>query len=129
HQFIGQLTDEIKNAVFGNVGSMVSFRVGVEDAEAIEPQFAPAFAASDLINLDNFNAYARLMSQGKTTSPFNFVINLPRTGDPAAARAVRQWSNATYGRDRAAVEQEVRTRLSQMPALSTAPPTEQGTGR
>ncbi|MBI3305292.1 type IV secretion system DNA-binding domain-containing protein [Candidatus Parcubacteria bacterium] len=129
HQFIKQLTDEIKNAVFGNVGSLVSFRVGVEDAESIEPQFAPAFAASDLINLDNFNAYARLMSQGKTTSPFNFVINLPRKGDPAAAHAVRQWSSSIYGRDRAAVEQEVRTRLSQMPALTTAPPTEQGTGR
>ena len=56
HQFIGQLKENIKQAVFGNVGSMMVFRVGMEDAEFLQKQFAPEFEANDIANLDNLNA-------------------------------------------------------------------------
>ena len=71
HQFIAQLTDKIKAAVFGNVGTMIMFRVGVEDAEFLKPQLAPLFNERDLINLDNHNAYVKLMFKGQTSRPFN----------------------------------------------------------
>lgn len=129
HQFIGQLTDEIKGSVFGNVGSLVSYRVGVEDAEFLEPQFAPVFAASDLINLDNFNAYARLMSGGKTTAPFNFMTYPPKKGNPVVAEQVKALSSTAYGRDRETVEAEVRTRLTRLPTVTQAMPTGEGTNR
>ena len=67
HQFIAQLTDKIKAAVFGNVGTMIMFRVGVEDAEFLKPQLAPLFNERDLINLDNHNAYVKLMFKGQTS--------------------------------------------------------------
>lgn len=129
HQFVGQLTEEIKGAVFGNVGSIVSYRVGVEDAEFLEPQFAPTFAKSDLINLDNFNAYARLMAAGKTTAPFNFMTYPPQKTNPTVGARVRERSRLTYGRSREEVEAEVRERLSHVPILANSAPTEMGTGK
>ncbi|MDP1629358.1 MAG: TraM recognition domain-containing protein, partial [bacterium] len=71
HQFIGQLTEKIKSAVFGNVGSMAVFRVGADDAEFLAKQFQPIFSVSDLINIDNYNAYVKLLIGGQTSSPFN----------------------------------------------------------
>ena len=72
HQFIKQLQENIRDSVFGNVGSMVAFRVGTGDAEFLKNQFEPVFNESDLINIDNFNAHAKLLINGKTTDPFNF---------------------------------------------------------
>ena len=63
HQFIAQLTDKIKDAVFGNVGSMLVFRVGVQDAEFLVKQFEPVFNQNDLMNIDNLNAYAKILDQ------------------------------------------------------------------
>src|SRR5258708_1128702 len=74
HQFIAQLTDNIKNAVFGNVGSMLVFRVGVQDAEFLVKQFEPVFNQNDLLNIDNLNAYAKLLIGGQSTRPFNMKI-------------------------------------------------------
>ena len=74
HQFIGQLEEEIKKAVFGNVGSKLTFRVGVEDAEFLEKEFLPVFNKYDLINIDNFNAYAKILINNETAKPFNIKI-------------------------------------------------------
>ena len=74
YQFIKQLQDDIKNAVFGNVGSILAFRVGAEDAEFLENQFAPQISKSDLINIDNFNANVKLLVHGKTSKPFNLKL-------------------------------------------------------
>ncbi|MEK7129053.1 MAG: TraM recognition domain-containing protein, partial [Patescibacteria group bacterium] len=71
HQYIAQLEEKIKNAVFGNVGSMAVFRVGQEDAEYIEKQFAPVFTASDITNLENRKAYAKLLINNEPQKPFN----------------------------------------------------------
>jgi len=75
HQFVAQLSDEIKEAVFGNVGSICTFRVGADDAEFMENYFEPTFTAKDISNLSIGNAYMRLLVDGQPTSPFS--INLP----------------------------------------------------
>ena len=77
HQYIPQLTDQIKNAVLGNVGSIGSFRIGVEDAEFLEKQFEPGFSRFDLVNLDNFNMIMKVMLNNKTSTPFKMEIYPP----------------------------------------------------
>ncbi|MEA2113038.1 MAG: type IV secretion system DNA-binding domain-containing protein [Patescibacteria group bacterium] len=112
HQFIGQLTDEIRNAVFGNVGSIASFRVGAEDAEVLVKQFEPVFDANDLINISNFNAYVKLMLNNETSKPFSIATYPPGTGNADAAQAIKELSRLKYGRDRAVVEREIGEKVS-----------------
>ena len=71
NQFIGQLKEEISKAVFGNVGSLISFRVGSEDGEFLEKQFAPVFSQNDLVNVDNYNGFAKILVKNILTKPFN----------------------------------------------------------
>ena len=113
HQFIAQLTDKIKDSVFGNVGSMLSFRVGVQDAEFLEKQFAPAFDKNDLVNIDNFNAYAKLLIGGQTTRPFNMKIGNESWsgGGKDLAAKLKEYSRMKYGQDRQVVEDEIYKRL------------------
>jgi hypothetical protein len=107
HQFIAQLDEKIKDAVFGNVGSVAAFRVGTEDAEFLEKQFSPVFTAKDIINLDNHNAYVRLLSNGRPTTPFSIETLAPEKGQPEAATKLKELSALVYGRPRAEVEAEV----------------------
>lgn len=114
HQFIAQLSDKIKAAVFGNAGTLIMFRIGVEDAEFIKPQLAPVFNARDLINLDNHNCYVKLMVHGKTSRPFNMKTFPPTVGNPETSKVVKNLSRMTYGKEREVVEGEIlaRARLS-----------------
>lgn len=107
HQFIGQLTDSIRNAVFGNVGSLISFRVGPHDAEFLVKQFSPVFTESDLVNLDNYNAYVKLMIDGGTTRPFNMTTYPPKKGSGEVTEAVREFSRLQYGKPKEIVEKEI----------------------
>lgn len=107
HQFLGQLTDKIKGAVFGNVGTICSFRVGPEDAEFLEKQFAPVFTARDVVNLNNRNAYIRLLAQGKPVRPFNMETLPPPSGNLGNIDKLKQLSYLKYGRDRQSVEAEI----------------------
>tara|TARA_Y100000031_G_scaffold157148_1_gene216767 strand:+ start:6332 stop:9097 length:2766 start_codon:yes stop_codon:yes gene_type:complete len=119
HQFIAQLEEQTKNAVFGNVGSLAAFRVGSEDAEVLEKQFEPVFSANDLLNIDNYNAYARLLVNGRPEKPFNIGILPPGEGDPDVAERLKQHSYETYGRDRAEIESEIQEKYHNNPnALS-----------
>jgi hypothetical protein len=115
HQFIAQLTDKIRDAVFGNVGSMLSFRVGVQDADFLEKQFAPTFDKNDLVNIDNLNAYAKLLIGGMTTRPFNMKINTSSWdgGDKELAEKIKEYSRIKYGADRQAIEDDIFRRLRQ----------------
>jgi len=111
HQFIGQLTEKIRDAVFGNAGSIISFRVGAQDAEFLVKQFAPVFKEQDLLNIDNFNAYVKLLVMGETVKPFNIkTVPAPR-GDPAVASRIKENSRKRYGRNRNEVEEEIYKRL------------------
>lgn len=107
HQFIAQLDEKIKNAVFGNVGSMAVFRVGSEDAEYLEKQFAPTFSASDIMNLENFNAYLKLLINGQPRDAFNIRTLPPTHEHPEAIEHFKELSYKKYGKDRATIEAEI----------------------
>ena len=111
HQFIGQLSEEISKAVFGNVGSMTAFRVGSEDAEFLEKQFLPTFDANDLMNLDNYQCYAKLLVNNQVTEPFNMKTYPPTPGNEELKEAFKQLSRLKYGRDREIVEEEIMARF------------------
>jgi len=113
HQFIAQLKEDISKAVFGNVGSMVSFRVGPEDADFLEKQFAPVFSAKDQVNVDNYNAFARILINNVLSRPFNIATFPPTKGSQEIANAIKELSRFKYGRDRDLVEREImeRTRM------------------
>ena len=107
HQFIAQLTDEIKDAVFGNVGSMCAFRVGADDGEFLEKQFAPVFTAADLMRVDNYNAHLKLLIGGKPSQPFN-IATLPfHGGTKEYVKQMQAMSSLRYGRPRAEIEAEI----------------------
>ncbi|MEK7102770.1 MAG: type IV secretion system DNA-binding domain-containing protein [Patescibacteria group bacterium] len=112
HQYIAQLTPKagdtkVRDAVFGNVGTIVNFRVGVDDAELIAKQMAPVFNQFDVINIERTNAYVRLLINGTAARPFNMRTLAPVSGNTAVAQAIAQLSRLKYGRDRAIVEREI----------------------
>lgn len=110
HQFIGQLKEEISKAVFGNVGSMVVFRVGPEDAEFLEKQVTPTFTKKDLVNVDNYQGFARILINSQLTKPFNMKTYPPTAGDQEVANALKELSRLKYGRDKKIVNQEIMER-------------------
>lgn len=123
HQFIAQLEEGIKNAVFGNVGSMAIFRVGADDAEFLVKQFEPVFNARDLINIDNFNAYIKMLVGGRPAKPFNIkCIPSPLPGE-ADLNTVKELSYLKYGKNREEVEAEILKKYEKpaAPEMETAP--------
>jgi len=110
HQFIGQLTEQISKAVFGNVGSLASFRVGPEDAEFLEKQFIPIFTANDLTNVDNYNCFVKLLINNESTKPFNIKTYPPTSGDQEIANHLKELSRLKYGRDAKIVNREIMDR-------------------
>ncbi len=113
HQYIAQLDEGIRDSVFGNVGSMAAFRTGPEDAQFLEHQFAPTFEASDLMNIPNRNAYARILADGHPTKPFSLMTQAPPTPDRDKAARIVEKSYEKYARPRAQVEEEIRNRYNQ----------------
>ncbi len=107
HQFIAQLEEGIRDSVFGNVGSMAVFRVGAEDAEYLEKQFSPVFTAKDIMNIDNLNAYVKMLVGGKTVKAFNLKEPFPPKGDDGVADKLKQISYLTYGGDREEIETSI----------------------
>lgn len=110
HQFIAQLDEKIRDAVFGNVGSLAVFRVGPDDADYLEKQFAPTFTAKDLINIENRQAYLRILANGVPQTPFNISTLPPQKGDPERAVAIAEASCRKYGRPRLKVDLEISSR-------------------
>lgn len=122
HQFIAQLDEDIKKAVFGNVGSMAVFRVGAEDAEFLESQFTPIFKASDIMKIENYNAYLKMLINGKPVSPFNIQVPPPPQGHPEIVEQLKNLSYLKYGRDRKLVDDAImRKYLSASPAQILPP--------
>lgn len=110
HQFIAQLDEGIKNAVFGNVGSIAAFRVGPEDAPVLAEQFKPVFDAHDLMNVPNRNAYLRVLADGTPTKPFSIQTIPPPATNSERATRIMEKSYQRYGRPRAEVEAEISAR-------------------
>ena len=111
HQFIGQLSDEIKASVFGNVGNMLCMRIGAEDAEFLIKQFEPEFSQNDLINVNNFNSFVKLQIAGETTPAFSMQHIKPKDSNAEIAKEIKELSRMKYGRDRAQVEREIMGRI------------------
>lgn len=108
HQYIEQMTDEVKSAVFGNVGTMITFRIGATDAEVFEKEFAPKFVLDDFVNLSAHQIYLRLMIDSQGSPPFS-ARTLPPIQKPAHSneQAVIAFSRSTYAKPRFLVEDEI----------------------
>jgi Helicase HerA, central domain/TraM recognition site of TraD and TraG len=118
HQFIAQLDEDIRDAVFGNVGSIAAFRIGSDDASFLEKQFAPIFNANDLMNVPNWNAFVRMLANGVPTKPFSLAGMPPPTADMERVELLKHFSAQHYGRPRAEVEAEISARyVKEAPTL------------
>ena len=111
HQFIAQLEDKIRESVFGNVGSLMAFRVGEPDTEKLEKQFAPEFSPKDLISIENRNAIAKILINGEPSRPFNMRTTNARPGNPQIKEKMKELSRLSFGRPRAEIEKEILSRL------------------
>lgn len=107
HQFIAQLQEKIRDAVFGNVGSIVSFRINSEDAEFLEKQFSPVFTAKDIMGIENLNAYVKTLVHGVPQKAFNIKEGFPPKGKPEIIETLKQVSYLTYGGDRNIIENNI----------------------
>ena len=108
HQYIQQLQEKIRDSVFGNIGSILSFRVGAPDTESLLKQFSPEFNDKDLISIDNLNCIAKLLINGQPSKPFNMRIPLPPQGNLMVREKLKELSRLTYGRDMQDIEREIK---------------------
>jgi len=108
HQYIAQMEETVRDAVFGNVGTLVSFRVGAEDAEYLEKEFTPEFTAADLVNLPKYHIYLKLMIDGIAGRPFS-AITLPpfEKSKVSHKKNIIKVSRERYGTPREVVEEKI----------------------
>lgn len=112
NQYLGQLPGDLRQAVFGNVGSLIAFGVGSDDAQHLASQFYPVFGGDDLMNLPKFTAAVRLLVDGMQARPFAMRTRLvKRIPDGDHAATIREMSRMRYGRDIAAVNVEINARF------------------
>jgi len=107
HQYIEQLDEKIRSAIFGNVGTIISFRVGAEDAKILAREFYPVFGEEDLVNLPNYHIYLKLMINGVTSRPFSAVTLSPPQKEKSYKREIIELSRKRYARPRKEVEKEI----------------------
>jgi hypothetical protein len=107
HQYLSQLPEDIKGAVFGNVGSMAVFRVSPEDSKFLETQYLPTFTSHDIIKLENYHAYVKMLSKGTPVRPFDIDALPPEQGDRTRIDQLKELSYITYGRPLDEVTEEI----------------------
>jgi CxxC-x17-CxxC domain-containing protein len=108
HQYIAQMDETVRDAVFGNVGTLISFRVGAEDAEYLEKEFVPEFMAQDIVNLAKYNIYLKLMIDGLAGRPFSALTLAPFPKDEYSNREkIIKVSREKYSTSRASVEEKI----------------------
>ncbi|PJC27883.1 hypothetical protein CO054_03035 [Candidatus Shapirobacteria bacterium CG_4_9_14_0_2_um_filter_39_11] len=115
NQFIGQMEEEIKNAVFGNIGTLVAFRVGVNDASYLQHEFQPTFGEDDLLNIERFHVYVKTIVRNEPVPAFSVDLtkNIEaqrKLRNPKVAEMIKQLSRLKYGKDREIVEAEITQR-------------------
>ncbi|MCH7759372.1 type IV secretion system DNA-binding domain-containing protein [Patescibacteria group bacterium] len=118
HQYIGQLVKNqdtsMRDAIFGTVGTNIAFKIGVEDAEFLAKEFAPVFSPYDLVNMERYSAYIKLLVDNQTLSPFNLAPDPPKQGNPERAKAIKELSRLKYGRAKSEIEREILERSKQI---------------
>ncbi len=109
HQYIEQLDEKVSAAVFGNVGTIMCFRVGAADGEALEAEFTPQFTPEDLVNLPKYNAYLKLMIDGVASDPFSVTTLPPLREDEKEGNREKiiRVSRERYTKARAEVEEKI----------------------
>ncbi|MCG2690534.1 type IV secretion system DNA-binding domain-containing protein [Candidatus Parcubacteria bacterium] len=117
HQYLGQLVAHgkdttIRDAVFGNVGTWILFKIGSEDAEVMDKEFAPVFNKYDLINIERYTAYVKLLIDNTASRPFSMATDWPLPGvyNPETADKIKSLSRLKYGQDRNIIEAEIMRR-------------------
>ena len=115
NQFVAQIDEEVKNAVFGNVGTMVSFRVGVPDANFLQHEFAPTFNEIDLTNIEKYHVYIKTIVSNEPVPPFSMSLakdmdKVKARMNPKQAEMIKQLSRLKYGKDKEEVEREIQSR-------------------
>jgi CxxC-x17-CxxC domain-containing protein len=108
HQYIEQLGDVVKAAVFGNVGTMVVYRIGAADAAELIKEFEPYYMEEDLVNIPKYNAYTKLMIDGISSSPFSCMGLPPMSGTTGNVEKVIEYTRTTYASSKEDVEKEIR---------------------
>lgn len=113
NQFMTQLTDQIREAILGNIGTVISGRIGITDAEILVKKFSPTFDVEDITRLPNYQTISSVMIQDVPSAPFSMSL-IPPLGrsNPELRDALKRLSAAKYGRPRAQVEQEFFNRMS-----------------
>ncbi|NCD01020.1 hypothetical protein EOL94_02935 [bacterium] len=120
HQYIEQLGDTVKAAVFGNVGTLVVFRVGAGDAEELVKEFAPTFDEEDIVNLPKYEMYLKLMIDGIASSPFSARGLLPLNKEEKThnVEKVIEYSRKNYANERESVEKDIMESMDTGPVVS-----------
>lgn len=123
NQFMTQLTDKVREAIIGNVGTVISGRIGITDAEILVKKFAPTFEAEDLTKMPNYQSITSVMINNVPSSPFSMSF-IPPMGqsNPELSDALKRLSAAKYGRPRAQVEKEIFERLGRGRPGQPSPP-------
>lgn len=107
HQYIEQLDEKIRSAIFGNVGTIISFRVGAEDAKILAREFYPVFGEEDLVSLPNYHIYLKLMVNGVTSRPFSAVTLPSPCKEKSYKKEIIELSRKRYARPRKEAEKEI----------------------
>lgn len=115
NQYISQIEEDVKNAVFGNVGTMVTFRVGTPDANFLQNEFQPVFNDHDLANIEKFHVYIKTIVKNEPVPPFSMSLlkdmdKIKARMNPRLAEMIKQLSRLRYGRDREEIEAEMKVR-------------------
>lgn len=115
NQFVAQIEEDVKNAVFGNVGTIVCFRVGVPDANFLQHEFAPVFTEADLTNIEKFNVYIKTIVGNEPVPAFSMSLKKDMDAqkaqmNPKLAEMIKELSRLKYGKPRAVVEEEMNKR-------------------
>ena len=113
HQYIEQLHEKVRHAIFGNVGTMIMFRVGADDAKYLATEIHPPFTEEDLVNLPRYSMYLKLMIDGATSQPFSATTERLKPPDASIKEHVTAASRQIYGKPKALVEAEQLARHSQ----------------
>ena len=122
HQYIGQLVaktsayeqqnTKLRDAVFGNVGTMQSFKIGAEDAEYMAKEYAPVLSEQDVIGIANYKCYIKLNINNTTSRPFSMETLWDETGkNPKMSELIKEYSRMKYGRKKVFVDQEIGDRI------------------
>jgi hypothetical protein len=112
NQFIGQMDEEVKNAIFGNVGTLISYRIGVTDANYLQHEFTPVFSQEDLLNIEKYNVYVKTIVNNEPVTPFSMsmfkdMAKQKAAMNPKVAGIIKEMSRLRYGRDGRLVETEI----------------------